>query len=731
MMKNSIRWAAGLSLPFLLASVGFAQNLPKTDISIERLNSYPLIQGRSPSTPNMAPDGSKVVFGWNTTGERKLDLYVVDFPNGKPKKIVEAASIKDLPRQDDSRSEQDKKEALLYDGGIGGAQWSPDSKELMFNYKGRVWLCKPDGSDLHTLFDGSSGFGGIKYTEDGKSFSYTNGVNVFLRDRKTGYTKQLTYISKPGTAIADYDFSPDGKWLAVQWSDGSKTGGYQMMDYSKERATTVAIQRDWNGDLSQDNQIGIVPAEGGIIKFVPDIPRYCWIKSASWSPDSKNFEVGWIKDDFKEYTISVIDPEKATKKDAYHEVAPMYTINDWRDVTWSRDSKRIIFGTDVKKDLLINRSIFSMNVDGSDIKPIYSKLHDVGGFMRPKHSDRIVMVTAARSPLTTEIRILEPNGSETVHVVMKDGYSSPKAFNWAELPLVSEDGKKIATMASDRTVNNELYAVEPEIKRMTLSQSPEFLNIKWANIKEVTFQAPDGKTIHGLMYTKPGLDMTKKHPAFLSNIYADSGKSAWAGFMENYAAMNLDMVVLCVDFRSSWGYDGDFNGGYYRKMGLVDVDEAVAAKNFLASLPYVRSDRIGIWGWSYGGYLTCMTLLTKPGEFYAGVAVASVTDWKSYNEWYTRRRLGLVKDDKEWFEKTSPITYAGGLKDNLLLVHGILDDNVLFQDTARLVQKMIETGGHPDIMFYPRDDHSIGKDTSRPHVMSTVMRYLYNKLNTP
>ena len=714
-----------------MAATGLAQNLPPAEISVERLNSYPLVQGRSPSTPNMSADGSKVVFGWNQTGERKLDLYVLDFPSGKPKKIVEANSIKDLPRQDDTRSEQDKKEAALYDGGIAGAQWAPDSKELMFSYKGRVWLCNPDGSDLHTIFDGSSGFAAIKFTEDGKSISYSNGQNVFVRDRKSGVTKQLTFISKPGTSIDDYDFSPDGKWLAVQWSDSSKLGSYQMMDYSKDRATVVPIQRMWNGDLAQDNQVGIVPSSGGLIKFVPDLPHYSWIKSVSWSPDSKHLEIGWIKDDFMDYTISVVDPEKATKKDVYFEHAPKYTINDWRDAVWSRDSERIIFGTDIKNGALINRSVFSMKWDGGDVKPVYSKSFDVGGFTRPKNSDRLVMVTAARSPLTTEITILEPDGKETTHVVMKNGYSSPKEFNWADLPLVSQDGKKIATLASDRTINPELYSVEPDLKRLTLSQTPDFMKLKWADIKEVTFQSPDGKAIHGLLYTKPGLDMTKKHPAFLSNIYADSGKAAWSGFMENYAAMNLDMVVLSVDFRSSWGYDGDFNAGYYRKMGIVDVDEAVAAKGFLASLPYVRGDRVGIWGWSYGGYLTCMTLLTKPGEFYAGVAVASVTDWKTYNEWYTRRRLGIVKDDKEWFEKTSPITYAAGLKDNLLLVHGILDDNVLFQDDARLVQKMIEAGVHPDLMYYPRDDHSIGKDTSRPHVMATIMRYLYNKLYLP
>jgi dipeptidyl-peptidase-4 len=154
----------------------------------------------------------------------------------------------------------------------------------------------------------------------------------------------------------------------------------------------------------------------------------------------------------------------------------------------------------------------------------------------------------------------------------------------------------------------------------------------------------------------------------------------------------------------------------------------VAAKNYLASLPYVNGDKVGLWGWSYGGYLTAMTLLTKPDVFAAGVAVAPVTDWTSYNEWYTRRRLGLAKDDKEIFEKTSPITYASGLNDELLLVHGMMDDNVLFQDTARLIQRLIDAGKPFDELAYPRDDHSIGRDTSRPHVFGSIMRYLYNKL---
>lgn len=679
----------------------------------------------------MAPDGSKIVFGWNQTGERKLDLWVMDYPSGNRHQIVEASSITDFPRQDDTRTDQEKKEAVLYDGGIGGAQWAPDSEELMFAYKGRTWLCDAEGKGLHPIFDGQIGVANAQFSPDGKYISYVSGQNIFRYDRKTGNVKQLTFLSKPNTSLDGANWSPDGKTIAVVWSDTSKEGHHVLMDFSKDRATVVNIQRDWNGDLDVDNQVGIVSADGGLVKFVPGLPRYLWVKALEWSPDSSKLAIGWIKDDFHEFTVSTIDPVKVEKTDIYNEKAPMNYIPDWRPVVWTRDSKSILFGTDILDGKFGFRSIMKMDADGKNLSKFFAEQYDVAALGRPKASDRVFLVTLGHSPLMSEITIVEPDGKRTEHVVMPNGMSTPKDFDEAGLPLYSDDGKEVATLASDRTINPELYAVEPRVRRLTKSQLPQFSTIKWADVKEVTFKAKDGATIHALQFTRPGLDLTKPHPAFISNVYANSGKAAWGGWLENYAATNLDMVVLAVDFRASWGYGGEFNSGYYRQMGMIDVDEAVAAKEYLASLPYVRADRVGIWGWSYGGYLTCMTLLTKPGVFNTGVAVASVTDWKSYNEWYTRRRLGLVKDDPAIFEKTSPITYASGLKDNLLLVHGLLDDNVLFQDSARLMQRLIDNGKYFDEMTYPRDDHSIGKDTSRPHVFGTIMRYLYNHLSQP
>lgn len=726
---------------FVLAIVALscltaAQDLPLLNgIPFERFYKYPILNGRSPTGAAMSPDGKHIVFGWNQTGERKLDVWLMDYPSGNKKRILESSRIEDLPRQDDRRTDLQKEESKLYDGGISNFVWSPDSKEFLFSYRGRAFRSNTSG-EFEPLVDANQGMFSLGYSPDGKYISFLKDNNVWRMDRQNGRMKQLTFVGKPGAAVESYSWSPDGKWLAIAWSDSSKMGNHVMMDFSKDRAEVVNIQRMWHGEKSQDSQYGMISADGGLIRFVNGIPRYNWGASLEWAPDSSRFAIGWMSEDFQKYTISLVMAAKSDrpdlqKYDVYEEKAPKNYIPDWRPLAWTRDGKRILFGTDIFEGKFINRSVMSMEPSGKNIQKVYAENHDVVAMGRPKNSDRLMLVTMSRSQLKTEITIAEPDGKRTVHVPVENGASTPNQFDDASLPLYSDDGKMVATLSSSRTLNNELWSVEPSMRRLTESQLPEFKNIPWANFEEVSFKAKDGATIKGLLVTKPGLDKSKKHPAFISNMYANSAKMQWGGYLENYAAMKLDMVVLLVDFRASWGQGGEFNSGYYKGMGIIDADEAVAAKDYLTSLGYVNPDRCGVWGWSYGGFLTCMIQLTRPGVFDTGVAVASVTDWASYNEWYTRRRLGMISDDAEIYKKTSPVWHADGLKGNLYLVHGILDDNVLFQDTARLMQRLIEKGKPFDLMAYPRDDHSMGKDTSRPHVYMMIMRYLWQKLGRP
>jgi dipeptidyl-peptidase 4 len=678
----------------------------------------------------MAPDGSKIVFGWNKTGIRKVDMWIMDYPSGSPKMILEAEKVDRLPRQDDERTDLQKEEEAEYDGGLGGGFiWAPDSKEILFGYRGRTWLIKPDGSDLRPLFNTSESVGSPAFSPDGKYISFVRGQNLFRLDRKTGEVKQLTFLSKSGTNLDGYYWSPDSKTIAVSWS-ASRFGSHSMMDFTHERARVVGISRMWNGEGGIDVQLGMVPADGGIIKFAKNTPRYVWLTDIQWAPDSSRVGVYWIDQSFKEATITLIDRD-ADRRVVYEEKAPSNYIPDFRSLLWARDSKSLMFTTDIIDGKWANRSLLAVDLWGLKVSKVYAENHDIASVTRPKNSDRLIFVTQKRNPLITEITIKEPDGSIKTHIPVETGAAVPNAFDDATIPMVSEDGTRIASLVSHRAINPELYSIEPSIKRLTVSQTPEFEKVQWADVELVQFPGPDGKMIHGAILTKPGLDKTKKHPAVISDMYANSAKQSWGGYNANYMAVELGMVVMLIDFRASWGYGGEFNSGYYKSMGVIDTQEAIKGKEYLVNRGFVRPDRVGVWGWSYGGYLTCMIMLTGNGAFDTGVAVASVTDWVTYNEWYTRRRLGLPKDDKDIYKKTSPVHHAKGLQGNLLLVHGMLDDNVLYQDTVRLQENLIKEGKYFDTFAYPRGDHGMFRVHERPHVMTTIVSYLYNKLSRP
>jgi dipeptidyl aminopeptidase/acylaminoacyl peptidase len=165
-------------------------------------------------------------------------------------------------------------------------------------------------------------------------------------------------------------------------------------------------------------------------------------------------------------------------------------------------------------------------------------------------------------------------------------------------------------------------------------------------------------------------------------------------------------AVLDVDFRHSAGYGRDFRADVYGHMGGKDLDDVVAGVGFLEELGWVDVDRVGIYGGSYGGFLTLMALFTEPDVFACGAALRSVTDWRVYNHWYTNPRLGTPEDDAEAYALSSPIDHVDGLKNPLLLLHGLKDDNVFAQDTIRLMEELIQRGKEFDVMLYPSQGHA-------------------------
>jgi dipeptidyl aminopeptidase/acylaminoacyl peptidase len=197
--------------------------------------------------------------------------------------------------------------------------------------------------------------------------------------------------------------------------------------------------------------------------------------------------------------------------------------------------------------------------------------------------------------------------------------------------------------------------------------------------------------------------------------YATSVLKQWGSYMDYRYAYNTFLanhgyVIFEMDYRGSTGYGRDWRAGVYLNMGGPDLDDVLGGVDYLRSLKNIDMDRVGIWGVSYGGFMTDMAMFKAPGVFKAGAAWAAVNDWENYNAGYTAQRLNTPDKNPEAYRRSSPIYFSNNLKDHLLIVHGMVDDNVLFQDAVQLTEKLIHEGKDFSHIYYPQESHGFVRD---------------------
>ncbi|HEX8353831.1 MAG TPA: S9 family peptidase, partial [Pyrinomonadaceae bacterium] len=259
----------------------------------------------------------------------------------------------------------------------------------------------------------------------------------------------------------------------------------------------------------------------------------------------------------------------------------------------------------------------------------------------------------------------------------------------------------------------------PEVKQVTTSPIPEFFNYDWTDPAIVSFRARDGATVHGRIY-KPAAAQQRGGPAVLfvhGAGYLQDVHKWWSSYYREYMFHHLlverGYTVLSIDYRGSAGYGRDWRTGIYRHMGGKDLDDHVDAVRYLVAEHGVDPRRVGLYGGSYGGFITLMAMFTTPDIFAAGAALRPVTDWAHYNHPYTANILNDPQDDPEAYRRSSPIYFAAGLKGPLLICHGMVDTNVHFQDTVRLVERLIELRKENwELAAYPVEDHAFDRADS-------------------
>lgn len=278
-------------------------------------------------------------------------------------------------------------------------------------------------------------------------------------------------------------------------------------------------------------------------------------------------------------------------------------------------------------------------------------------------------------------------------------------------PLLTKDGAHEVSLSPDESTllvrysykNKpwELYIANTKINtnlsQITNSTTEAFKAYSWRTPEVITFKAQDGTLINARLY-KPETDKANKAAILFVHGagYLQNAHNYWSNYHREYMFHNLlvdlGYTVLDIDYRGSDGYGRDFRTGIYRFMGGKDLTDQIDGKNYLIQNYGIDAGKVGIYGGSYGGFITLMAMLTTPKEFASGAALRSVTDWAHYNHGYTGNILNFPETDPDAYKKSSPIYFANNLEGNLLMLHGMVDDNVEYKDIVRLSQRFIELG---------------------------------------
>jgi dipeptidyl aminopeptidase/acylaminoacyl peptidase len=361
--------------------------------------------------------------------------------------------------------------------------------------------------------------------------------------------------------------------------------------------------------------------------------------------------------------------------------------------------------------------VYAVDADGSDKRALTSGAWEVLDVEIPESRDRFLLRTNRGSPFDEQISWLAFDGAS--HEAITDGTGR-------FVGTLAPDGRRVAVVHDVANRPPELYVADVDDvgsrERMTTTPTERWSSFPWIAPEIVHFTAEDGTSVPARVYRPADLGAPPNgagvifvHGAgYLHNVH-----NYWSSYYREYQFNQFlaanGYTVLDIDYRGSAGYGAEWRTAIYRWMGGKDLSDQVDGARYLVESEGVDAGRIGLYGGSYGGFITLMALFTADGTFKSGAALRSVTDWAHYNHGYTSRILNLPQDDAEAYERSSPIYFAENFRpdQHLVMLHGMVDTNVHFSDVVRLAQRLIELGKENwELAVYPVENHGFAEPAS-------------------
>ena len=773
-------------LIFLLLATSLSAQQP--ELTVDTIMRGHGLAGYVPRAVRWAPDGKSVYFGWKQHGdpvEEDYDTYVVG-RDGKGLRKLSKAEAKDAPPVRASWSRDRKRAVFVDDGDVflwdgkrraltktndaeTDARFTHDEKRVTFVRGNNLYvLSLSDGSVVQrTNIAGADEKGShvALFEEDMKDATASQKwvaeeakklSDVLARraaEEKEDEAERKKEIAiaplklKKGESVEDIQLTADGRYALAFISTKEDAGRRTTVpSYATESGYTVDLPaRRKAGDAAPVTRLASISTTDGKVAWMThelrrprteqekalveetqrtetleesqQVDREIELDAILWSDDGKAAVLPVRAADHKDRWLFALDPATAKTRVLHHQHDDAWVM--WYDT----DSSGFVPGTQTVWFVSEHTGwmhLYTVGYEGGTPRALTSGRYEVS---EVKADEKSFTFLASKESLHEQHVYRVPvSGGAMTRLTNEPGLHDGE---------LSPDGKVLADVYSYTNKPPELYVGGVKV---TTSPAPDFAAYPWLDVPIVTFTARDGASVPARLY-KPanwngGPAVVFVHGAgYLQNVHR-GWSSYFREYMFHHLLMERGYLVLDADYRASAGYGRDWRTAIYRHMGGVDLTDHVDAAQWLVREHDVDAKRIGIYGGSYGGFIALMAMFTTPDVFAAGAALRPVTDWAHYNHPYTSNILNTPQSDPEAYRKSSPIYFAEGLKGALLICHGMIDVNVHFQDTVRLVQRLIELRKENwEAAMYPLEDHSFVEPTSWADEYKRILKLFERELD--
>ena len=709
----------------------------------ERVFADPDLSGPRARGVKLSPDGSLITYlKAKPDNQRMTDLWGADLKGGAPRLLVDGLALIPEGRVLSEAEKSRRERQGIQSSGVVSYTWDDQGRFIVVPVEGDIWLFERAGSNIRRLTDTVEDEIDAKVSPKGNFVSFVRDDNLFVLPALGGAVSALTTDGTPdkswGTAefIAQEELDRDtGYWwspgedrIALAYVDQTGVDVVPRPDIGAAGATIVEQRYPRVGRPNAKVDLYIASVESkSRVKVDLGQNADIYLARVDWSADGKMLYVQRLSRDQKRLDLLGVDPGTGSSR-----ILLSQTSSSWIEL--SRDFTPLKAGGFLwSSEESGNRHLYSYTKDGNLLQQLTSGDWPIAGMLGVNEAKKVAFFLASKdSPIEQQLysvsyqnpvsprRLTRGNGWWS-GVLAKSGGAFAGTFSNPSTPpqtgLYNEDGKLVRWIEENRLDSSHPFW--PYRQRM---RAPQF----------GTFDAEDGQKLWWSMRTPPGFDPKKKYPVVVEVYGGPAGalvNRQWASPTDQLW-LEAGYILFALDNRGTPNRSVAFKTAIDRRMGELEVTDQLAGVEHLKSLAYVDADRIGITGWSNGGYMTLMLLTAPNSPFAAGIAGAPPTDWTLYDTAYTERYLGTPATAGQAYAGSEVTARIGNLKPGaLLLIHGMADDNVTFDNSTRLMAALQAQSIPFEMQLYPGLRHRAGwSQATLLHRMLASLDFFRRKL---